>query len=432
MNQPAIRKTVEDVQSKIVDRLQPEILQHMQGIGEADSSRAVFVPTSLGEVMEFGKFMSTAHGAIPPHLRGRPADCVAVAMAAWRWKADPFAVANKTYFVNDRIAYEAQLVNAVINTNAPVIERPHVDWQGEGEDLTCFVEATFIGETRPKKIDQKLKPITVRNSPLWKSSPKQQLGYYTTRMWARLYCPEILLGIYTPDELEADEIRDPANARDVTPRPKRSDFGAVASEPEEQREPETHETYILVDEAGSEELKTIDPQIWARELIAAAAHKTRGPGYVTNNAETAEAVCIALEDQALAAQLQALYAVRKEPPGPSTQAGEAAGNGDASASSAPAASDAPAKAAADEPSPPQGEGLRPINMPMKDKKPDVTKYVEAVREELSMCTTEAEVDALMAVEEPNLNKIDRGKNGLVMQAAQRKADIAKKAAEGGQ
>jgi len=52
----------------------------------------------------------------------------------------------------------------------------------------------------------------VKNSPLWKSDPDQQLGYYSARSWARRHFPELLLGVYTQEEMAA------APPRDITPQ----------------------------------------------------------------------------------------------------------------------------------------------------------------------------------------------------------------------
>lgn len=41
-----------------------------------------------------------------------------------------------------------------------------------------------------------------RNSTLWADDPRQQLAYLAVKRWARLYCPEVILGVYTIDELE--------------------------------------------------------------------------------------------------------------------------------------------------------------------------------------------------------------------------------------
>jgi hypothetical protein len=37
---------------------------------------------------------------------------------------------------------------------------------------------------------------------LWKTAPKQQIAYLAVKYWARLYCPEVILGVYSPDEVE--------------------------------------------------------------------------------------------------------------------------------------------------------------------------------------------------------------------------------------
>ena len=56
----------------------------------------------------------------------------------------------------------------------------------------------------------------MRNSPLWEQDPRQQLAYLCVKRWARLHAPDVLLGLYTPDELEESR---PRVERDVTPPP---------------------------------------------------------------------------------------------------------------------------------------------------------------------------------------------------------------------
>lgn len=162
--------------------------------------------------MELAKLMADCN-FVPPHLRKKPGDCLAIVMQAARWGMDPFAVANKTFFVNDRIAYEAQLINAVVNSSGLLKGRLRPEWDGEGDALSCTVTGNIRGEEAPLKRKVEIKTITTKNSPLWKQDPSQQLAYYAQRAWARLYTPEVILGVYTPDEVEA---MDPAPAS-VTP-----------------------------------------------------------------------------------------------------------------------------------------------------------------------------------------------------------------------
>lgn len=166
----------------------------------AGAPRASFLPTTMGEAMEVAKLMA-AGSFVPPHLRGKPGDCLAVVMQSARWGMDPFAVGNKTYFVNDRMAYESQLVNAVVNSANALDGRLSIAWEGESNDLVCTVTGTIKGDPEPKVRRVPIKAITTRNSPLWKQDPEQQLAYYATRAWARLYAPEMLMGVYTPEEV---------------------------------------------------------------------------------------------------------------------------------------------------------------------------------------------------------------------------------------
>ncbi len=171
---------------------------------------------SFAELEKFSSFMAVSN-FVPKHLRGKQADCLAVLLQSMRWEMDPFSVAQKTYFVNDGMAYEAQLVNAVVLSRAQLKSRPKLEWSGEGENLKCKCSAVFQGEDEPLEFEGEMKTITTRNSPLWKQQPKQQLGYFALRAWARLYCPDVLMGVYTKDEMEDSSMHYGAdNAIDIT------------------------------------------------------------------------------------------------------------------------------------------------------------------------------------------------------------------------
>lgn len=167
-------------------------------------------PTNFAEVVDFAKDMCRAETAIPKHLRGNPGACMAVALQAFEWNLSPFAVANKSYSVNDRIAYEAQLIAAVVNTRSGIQGRLKYKYEGEGAKLRCTVTGILDGEECSYR-SPLFADITPKNSPLWKSDPEQQLGYYSARAWARRHVPEVILGVYDREEAEVME------AVDVTP-----------------------------------------------------------------------------------------------------------------------------------------------------------------------------------------------------------------------
>lgn len=166
--------------------------------------------------------MATSKITTPKHLQGNEGDCMAIIMQAMQWGMNPYAVAQKTHLVNGVLGYEAQLVNAVITARAPVKERLHFEWYGDwskvngkedkSSDKGVRVSATLRGETEARVIDISMAQVgPVRNSPLWVADPRQQIAYLATKRWARLYCPDVILGVYTPDEvIEREEV-------DVTP-----------------------------------------------------------------------------------------------------------------------------------------------------------------------------------------------------------------------
>jgi len=182
---------------------------------------------NMGQVMEFAKLMSVSGAAVPKYLRGNPGACLAICSRALRWKMDPFAVAEKSYQVinkgEERVAFEAQLVHAVVTARAPLKGRLRHEIIGEGDDRRCVVWGTFKNEDAPHKYTSetlgKLRDARGRNdygavkgSPLWDNQPEVQLAYSAVRQWCRLYASETLLGVYTPDELE-----DGSTPKDVTP-----------------------------------------------------------------------------------------------------------------------------------------------------------------------------------------------------------------------
>jgi hypothetical protein len=169
---------------------------------------------------------------------------MAITIQALSWGMSPWPVAQKTHLVNGSLGYEAQLVNAVITTMAPTKDRLHFAWFGPWEKIVgqfktlegkngryqvpgwtssdeagCGVKvwATLKGEEEPRELSLLLQQATVRNSTLWACDPKQQLAYLATKRWSRLYTPDVIMGVYTPDELiEVREINITSEVTDVT------------------------------------------------------------------------------------------------------------------------------------------------------------------------------------------------------------------------
>ncbi|HHD7475470.1 TPA: RecT family recombinase [Klebsiella oxytoca] len=215
------------------------------------TAAAIFSPEGMDRLVRFATLMADSKATVPVHLAGKPADCLAVTMQAAQWGMNPFAVAQKTHVVNGTLGYEAQLVNAVVSSSNLLATRLNYRWDGDwskvngksdkSPSLTVTVSAVLKGEAEPRELTISMAQAGVRNSPLWEQDPRQQLAYLCVKRWARLHAPDVLLGVYTPDELQETA---PRVERDITP-PARNAAGMnslINAKPDQQPEERTRKS----------------------------------------------------------------------------------------------------------------------------------------------------------------------------------------------
>lgn len=283
------------MEQKIAEKIDTEASKSLQvsfGGGGVEFSNA-------NQVMEFAKMMAVSGVAVRKHLRNNPGVCLAVVIQAIEWKMSPYAVANKSYAVNDQLAFESQLVQAVILQRAPIKGRFRYHYSGEGGKRRVRIEATTTDGEVVDYESPELSKIPVQNSPLWKGDPDQQLGYYAGRALCRRHFPDVLLGVYTPEDPEMDR-RSPEDARDITPAKGLGDrMAALAdrSEPAaEKAQPEREQEDSFSDVSESTEAGTAVSQDYVETAYHRGDQAKRSgmsrramPGEYRDSAEMAEA-----------------------------------------------------------------------------------------------------------------------------------------------
>jgi hypothetical protein len=179
----------------------------------------------LIDAMEVAKLMAISGPAIPLYMRGNPGICYAIVVRAVRWRMDPFFVAEQSYLVKnpktgeEKIAFMAQLIIAVINARAPLQKKLFAVYSGEGDALMATIYGLPRGQTEPLDYETPtLKELidvkgrndygNVKGSPLYDNDPKQALWYYGARGFCRRHFPEVLAGVYDGDELPGSEVKD--------------------------------------------------------------------------------------------------------------------------------------------------------------------------------------------------------------------------------
>lgn len=224
-----------------------DIVQHQQEESnfqvpsvQTSTSALVLDMKAMESMQKMADIMASGKATIPKHLVGSVGDCMAIVMQAIQWKMNPYAVAQKTHFVNGQIGYEGQLINSAIITSGILEGRPEYEWYGpwervigkfdirkgdkgeyrvpgwslkDEEGIGIILRATIKGEAIPRELNLLLAQARTRNSPLWADDPRQQLAYLAVKRWARLYAPDVILGVYSPDELDESprmkDINDP-------------------------------------------------------------------------------------------------------------------------------------------------------------------------------------------------------------------------------
>lgn len=185
-----------------------------------------FDASAASTLLDTGKFEQMVRVAnlmfstpmLPLHLRGvikknEPTDwysdeevkatCFLVVNQAIRWNMDPFAVMGETYVVGGKLAWQGKLVAAVVNARANLKAPLNYRFEGTkgGDDYTCFVSGLFEGESEPRVSSLSYGSAKTSNS-MWTKDPEQKLAYSAVVRWARRYCPEVVLGVMTDDDLE--------------------------------------------------------------------------------------------------------------------------------------------------------------------------------------------------------------------------------------
>lgn len=258
------------------------------------SGGVTFLPRTLAECLDFATVMSKSDFAIPVKFRNNPGACLAVTIQSCRWEADPFGVIQKAYVVkaadgSERIAYEGQLVAAIVNTRARLAGRLELVYSGDGATRKLKVIGTFAtGERR--EIDTPTVAKAKKKSPLWDSDPDQQLAYYGMRSWGRRWVPEVLLGIYTPEDFQDEALADAQRPARIV-NPDRASAEEIlgegvqrAAEPETPIQAEDTVEGILAQAASlaisPEEARKIDEMKVEPDAaaVAAGAHGISGEG----------------------------------------------------------------------------------------------------------------------------------------------------------
>lgn len=201
-----------------------------------DMSMGVFASSTSFELAQRMATALAKSTIVPKEYQNNISNAlIAVEMAA-RLHTSPMMVMQNLYVVNGRPAWSSQYIIAMINSSGKYRTELQFEMEGKGDGLSCYAWAE--DRSGHKVVGPKITMAMAkaegwanRNGSKWQTMPEVMIRYRAASFFGRMYCPDMIMGIYSRDEVvEGDYVIEP-NAEDIRITE------APVSEPSSQYEP---------------------------------------------------------------------------------------------------------------------------------------------------------------------------------------------------
>ena len=157
---------------------------------------------------------------IPQSYQGKPQDCFIAIEMANRMGVSPMVVMQNMYVVKGKPSWAGQACTMLINSCGKFKDVKHIYTGTKGtENRGCYVRAIRVDDGDEvcgvEVTMQMAKAEGWTSNPKWRNMPELMLAYRASAFFARVYCPEALMGVQTAEEV-IDVQREDNKAIDLT------------------------------------------------------------------------------------------------------------------------------------------------------------------------------------------------------------------------
>jgi hypothetical protein len=159
---------------------------------------------------------------IPQAYRGKPANCVIAIELAQRMGSSPMLVMQNLDIIQGKPGWSSKFLIATVNACkrfTPI--RFRFEGKPNTKDWSCTAYATenttgevLDGVTVSMDMADKEGWLKKPGSK-WQTMPQLMLMYRSAAFWARVYCPEVSMGLHNADEIEDMAIRQSGMPDDI-------------------------------------------------------------------------------------------------------------------------------------------------------------------------------------------------------------------------
>ena len=179
---------------------------------------------------------------IPKEFQKKPANCLIAVELSNRLKASPFQVMQNMDVIYGRPALRSSFVIACINNSGKIIGSLKFEMNEKCTKCRAWAieketGSKLTGPTITMEMAEKEGWLT-KNGSKWKTMPDLMLRYRAASFFGRLYCPEIMNGMYTDDEVSDFKENSTSEVIDVFDESVLPDDEGVNEGVSESKEPE--------------------------------------------------------------------------------------------------------------------------------------------------------------------------------------------------
>ena len=186
--------------------VQGEMLESDGTLSTASYETAIMNPKAMNHLVKIAKTLSSS-SILPAQYRGNVANCFVACEMAARMDVSPLFVMQNLHVIEGRPSWSSAACIALIN-GCGLFRDVRFNMVGEmgTPSRGCYISATRVGT------GEKVQGTTVtiqlaidegwmeRKGSKWKTMPEQMLKYRAAAFFARIECPNVLMGFMLDDE----------------------------------------------------------------------------------------------------------------------------------------------------------------------------------------------------------------------------------------
>ncbi len=160
---------------------------------------------SMNAAMKVANMLSKS-ALLPEQYIGHPENCLIAIDIANRMRVSPLLVAQNLYVVKGKPGWSGSFAISAVNNCGKFSPLDFIYTENGGGG--CYAQATRLSDGKLLKGTEitlemaKNEGWSTKNGSKWLTMPKQMLAYRAGSFFARTYCPEVLLGVQTIDEIQ--------------------------------------------------------------------------------------------------------------------------------------------------------------------------------------------------------------------------------------